>query len=323
MNQEDILYFWGNDTIMERPKIERLLLLVMLMSSKSDHTVEDIAQRLDITSRSVYRYIETLRKVGFAVDKRQSNLYKLVKIPGISIDFDKLIYFSEEEAYILNSLINGLDGTNSIKRGLQKKLSAIYDLTNLADIVIDKSIAQNVESLGNAIRSKKKVILKNYESAHSDTISDRTVEPFCFTTNYIDIWAYDLEKHENKVYKISRIDSVQIMQEYWENESAHNRPSADCFRMSGNKSIPIKLELSLRAKNLLLEEYPLAAKYLREEGNLWILETNVHDLAGVGRFVIGLAAEIRIISSPELEEYVQNYALEHIINRKRDPEAPL
>lgn len=132
-----------------------------------------------------------------------------------------------------------------------------------------------------------------------------------------------MEKHENKVYKISRIDSVEILTESWENESEHNRPSADCFRMSGNNSIPIKLELSLRAKNLLLEEYPLAAKYLREEGNLWILETNVHDLAGVGRFVIGLAAEIRIISSPELEEYVQNYATEHIINRKRDPEAPL
>lgn len=323
MNQEDIAYFWGNDTIMERPKIERLLLLVMLMSSKTDHTVEDMALRLDITTRSVYRYIETLRKVGFAVHKRQSNLYKLVKIPDNSIDLNKLIYFSEEEAYILNSLIKGLDGTNPIKHGLQKKLSAIYSLTNLADIVIDKNTAQSVESLGNAIRSKKKVILKNYESAHSDTISDRTVEPFCFTTNYIDVWAYDLEKRENKVYKISRIDSVEILSEFWENESKHNRPSADCFRMSGNNSIPIKMSLSLRAKNLLLEEYPLAAKHLREEDNLWILETNVHDLAGVGRFVIGLAAEIRIIDSPELEEYIQEYAMEHIINRKRDPRAPL
>ena len=308
---------------MDQPKIERMLLLMMLMSSKSDHTVEEISQRLGITTRSVYRYIETLRKVGFVVDKRQSNLYKLVKIPGISIDLNKLIYFSEEEAYIINSLINSLDGTNSLKTGLQKKLSAIYSLTSIADIITDKDSAENVESLGNAIRSKKKVILKNYESANSGTISDRTVEPFGFTTNYIDVWAYDLEKHRNKVYKISRVDSVEILTESWEHESEHNRPSADCFRMSGNRSIPVKLELSLRAKNLLLEEYPLAAKDLREIDDSWILETDVHDLAGVGRFVIGLSAEIKCIDSPELEKYIQEYAQKHIINRKRDPEAPL
>lgn len=308
---------------MDQPKIERLLLLIMLMSSKSDHTIEDIAQKLNISPRSVYRYIDTLRKVGFAVEKRQSNLYKLIKIPSISIGFNKLIYFSEEEAYILNSLINGLDGTNSLKTGLQKKLCAIYSLASIADLVTAKDSANNIELLGKAIQSKKKVILKSYESANSDTIYDRRVEPFAFSANFIDIWAYDLEKKENKVYKISRIASVEILEEIWEHESEHNRTSADCFRMSGNNSFHIKLELSLRAKNLLLEEYPLAAKYLQKKDNSWILETDVHDLAGVGRFVIGLAAEIRITDSPELEKYIQEYAMEHIINRKRDPEAPL
>lgn len=308
---------------MDQPKIERLLLLTMLMSSKSDHTIEDLAHKFNITPRSVYRYIETLRKAGFVVEKRQSNLYKLVKIPAISLDFNKLIYFSEEEAYILNSLINSLDGTNSLKIGLKKKLSAIYNLTSIADLVISKDSAKNIDSLGKAIQSRKKVILKSYESANSYTICDRRIEPFAFSSNFIDIWAYDLEKKENKVYKISRIASVEILEEMWEHESEHNRTSADCFRMSGNDSIHIKLELSLRAKNLLLEEYPLAAEHLQKKGNSWILETDVHDLAGIGRFVIGLAAEIKITDSPELEKYIQEYAMEHIINRKRDHEAPL
>ena len=297
---------------MDQPKIERLLRLIMLMASKADHTIEDMSVKLGITSRSVYRYIDTLRDCGFAIDKKRSNLYKLVKIPNSSVDFNKLIYFSDEEACIINSLISSLDNTNSLKTILQKKLCAIYDLTNLTEFVTDKSSAICVDKLGMAIRNKKQVILKGYESAHSQTISDKLVEPFSFSTNYIDVWAYDLEKHENRVYKISRIREVDILHDKWEHETEHKKAVTDCFRMNGSEEIPVKLELSIRAKNLLIEEYPLAEKDIRQVADKWILETTVRSLEGVGRFVIGLAADIAIIDSTVLEKYVQNYVKAHL-----------
>lgn len=297
---------------MDQPKIERLLRLIMLMASKADHTIEDMSVKLGITSRSVYRYIDTLRDCGFAIDKKKSNLYKLVKIPNSSVNFNKLIYFSDEEACIINSLISSLDNTNSLKTILQKKLCAIYDLTNLTEFVTDKSSAICVDKLGMAIRNKKQVILKGYESAHSQTISDKLVEPFSFSTNYIDVWAYDLEKHENRVYKISRIREVDILHDKWEHETEHKKAVTDCFRMNGSEEIPVKLELSIRAKNLLIEEYPLAEKDIRQVADKWILETTVRSLEGVGRFVIGLAADIAIIDSTVLEKYVQNYVKAHL-----------
>lgn len=297
---------------MDQPKIERLLRLIMLMASKADHTIEDMSVKLGITPRSVYRYIETLRVCGFAIDKKRSNLYKLVKIPNSSVDFNKLIYFSDEEACIINSLISSLDNTNSLKTILQKKLCAIYDLTSLTEFVTDKSSAICVDKLGMAIRNKKQVILKGYESAHSQTISDKLVEPFSFSTNYIDVWAYDLEKHENRVYKISRIRDVDILHDTWEHETEHKKAVTDCFRMNGSEEIPVKLELSIRAKNLLIEEYPLAEKDIRQVAGKWILETTVRSLEGVGRFVIGLAADISIIDSTVLEKYVQNYVKAHL-----------
>ena len=75
----------------------------------------------------------------------------------------------------------------------------------------------------------------------------------------------------------------------------------------------VKLRLGLRAKNLLLEEYPLAAKDITRKGAYWILETGVYDYAGVCRFYCGLADDIEILGSPELEAYVQEYAREHIV----------
>lgn len=55
------------------------------------------------------------------------------------------------------------------------------------------------------------------------------------------------------------------------------------------------------------EEYPLAEKDLRKEGDRWILDTMVSGMEGVGRFVIGLAHEIRILESDELKEYIRKF----------------
>ena len=52
-----------------------------------------------------------------------------------------------------------------------------------------------------------------------------------------------------------------------------------------------ELRLGIRAKNLLLEEYPLSARDLTRKGAYWILETGVYDYAGVCRFYCGLAED--------------------------------
>ena len=219
-----------------------------------------------------------------------------------------LIYFSEEEAYIVNSLINSLDSTNALKINLKKKLSAVYISTSLINYVQKKEIAEHIESLGKAMREKKIVILKGYESSHSGEISDRLIEPFEFSTNCFDIRGYDLEKEENRVFKISRIGKVIVMDEDWTNEARHQKSKTDCFRFSGYEQTPIKLEMSMMAKNLLIEEYPLAEPDIRKEGDKWILETMVSGMEGVGRFVIGLAHEIQVIDSPALENYINHFA---------------
>lgn len=297
---------------MDQPKIERLLRLMKMMSGNTNYTIDELAELLGISYRSIYRYIDTFKESGFVVEKLHSNVYKLGKMPKSYVDLKRLIYFSEEEAYIINSLINSLDNTNALKMNLLKKLSAVYSSTNIANYTYHKESALSIESLGEAIKGRKKVILKNYESGNSHMVSDRLVEPFDFTTNLIDVWCYDLEKKENKVFKISRIGDVRVLEEEWSEEEAHKKSFTDCFRMSGFEQTPVKLELGIMAKNLLLEEYPLAEKDLTKVNDTWILDTMVSDMAGVGRFVIGLAHDIKVIDSPELVEYIRVFVAKYL-----------
>ena len=289
-----------------------MLRLMKMMSGNTNYTIEELASKLGMSYRSVYRYIDTFKASGFVIEKLQKNVYKVGKMPRSHVDMSKLIYFSEEEAYLVNSMIDGLHPTNQLKIDLKKKLSAIYSCTSIANYVHSEDTASNIQELEKAVREKKKVILKAYESANSKGVSDRFVEPFEFTTNCIDIWGYDLEKKECRVFKISRISSVVILEDYWTNEDKHQKSKTDCFRMSSFEQTPVKLELSIRAKNLLLEEYPLAQADLKEIDGKWILDTMVSNMAGVGRFVIGLADEVKIIDSPALVEYIKDFVKNYL-----------
>ena len=176
-----------------------------LMTGNAYFTVEELADKLDTSYRSIYRYIDTFKELGFVVEKIHGNVYRLAKVPSSFKDLSRLVYFSDEEAKIVCSLIEGLDSTHALKASLYKKLAAVYDLTSIKEFKGSKSNAACIQALGNAMEDHKQVVLKNYASSNSGEVRDRLVEPFGFTNNHIDVWAYDCEKKENKIFKIHRI----------------------------------------------------------------------------------------------------------------------
>ena len=283
-----------------------------LLTGNVSRTIDSLAKELGITPRTVYRYIETIREAGFVVNKLYGNVYAMGKVTRGLSDFNKLIYFTEEEAYITARLIEGIDNNNVLKRDLQRKLSCVYDSTSIANYIGNAAIADNVEALVDAIKHKKQVVLKQYESAHSNEAKDRLVEPIVFTANMIDIWAYDVENAEPRMFKVTRIHSVEETDTPWEFQAKHKVPKPDVFRMTGRINEKIVLLLNTRAKSLLVEEFPLAEKDLRREDGKWILHTTIHSLEGAGRFVIGLAADIKILEGDALKKYIQNYQKKYI-----------
>ena len=299
---------------MEQPRVERTLRLMRLMSGNAYLTVEQLAKRLDTSTRSIYRYIDTFKTSGFAVEKIDDSIYRLISMPSGYKDLQKLIYFSEEEARVLTYLIESLDETNSLKSSLYRKLCAVCDTKSIKEYSGTSKNAANVQALGNAMKDRKTVILKDYSSSSSGTVRDRVVEPFEFTNNHIDIWAYDCEKKDVRLFKIARIGWVDILPIDWQHEDEHDKGYLDAFRMQGKTQTHVRLEMTLRAKNLLCEEFPLAEPDITEKDGKYILDTKVSKMEGVGRFVIGLMGDIRVLDSPELVAYIDDYISINISN---------
>ncbi len=293
---------------MDQPKFELLLRLMMLVTANTTYTVDQLAERLNMSRRTIYRYIDTFRDAGFVI-KKSGDCIRLDKASPHFKDISQLVHFTEEEAVILKSAIESIDDTNLLKQNLKRKLYAVYDNKTLADTVVKGKNAPNIRNLIEAIEEERQVILHGYQSAHGSAVRDRRVEPFAFTTNYVQVWCYDAEDGRCKLFKSSRIGSVELTETPWEHKADHHEGFIDIFRLHGeNARTRVQLELGLLAYNLLIEEYPLAERDIKPLGEgRWLLDTEVAGMAGVGRFVVGLLDNIRIIDSPELKAYLKEY----------------
>ena len=297
---------------MDQPKLERLLRLMKLLTANTTYNVDQLAERLQMSRRTVYRYIDTFREAGFVI-KKTGDCIRLDKASPHFRDISQLVHFTEEEAHILKSAIENIDDTNLLKQNLKRKLYSVYDNRTLADTVVRGKNAPNIRQLVEAIEEEQQVTLRDYQSGHGGGVRDRQVEPFAFTTNYVQVWCFDLESNSNKLFKTARIGEVELTGTSWQHEEQHEEGFIDVFRIHGQQRHRIRLELGLLAYNLLCEEYPLAERDVHALGKgRWMLDTEVAGMAGVGRFVVGLLDDIRIVDSPELTDYIKKYIADNL-----------
>ena len=283
---------------MDQPKIERVLRLMQLMSGLRHYTIEELAERLETSPRSIYRYIDTFKSVGYAV-RKEGGVPRLVKMDDRD-DIAQLVHFTDEEAYVVNRLIDALDNGNVLKQSLRRKLRAVYDCSSVADCIVHGKDAENVHALIEAIDGKRQVRLVDYASSHSGVVRDRWVEPFDFTTDYNQVWCYDLEDEKNKLFKTTRIGRVDVQKEEWTAEEKHERGFVDVFRFSGPERYRVKMELDVRARNFMVECFPLSEQYIVmvEEGK-WLLDTVVCGMVGAQSFELTVAGA-KIVESEKV-----------------------
>ena len=319
---------------MDQPKIHRELRLIILMSGPRQYTIQQLAEELEISQRSVYRYIDTFKEAGIDIVKVDDYKYRIRTLaPGVK-DLSKVVYFSPEEAFIVNSLIDSLDPTNSLKADLMKKLAAIYDETSIATLSDKPVSAAKIQTLVEAIREKKVVRIVGYASSHSGMTGDYLVEPFEMTSNYRGVWAYDLSDGKNKRFIVIRMEDVVKTGEGWTMAHAHHATPMDAFRIHGEEEYHVVLRMNNVARNLMVEEYPLTEKDIEpqnvilaeedvalsrglvlpehdmedEEEEFWIYDGMVRGLDGIGRFVLSLSDNIEVMEGDELIAFLKEHA---------------
>lgn len=302
---------------MEQAKIERLLRLMAMLSSNVTYDIRDIADRLGCHWRTVYRYLDTFRDAGFSVERIADYRYRLSTLKTGIADLSNVIYFTDEEAHMVNRLIDGLDPDNVLKAGLKEKLMSIYDTTSIATRIDGRSNARTIEVLEAAIREKRVAVVRGYVSSYAGQTRSFRLEPFEFTDNFSSVWAFDLASGKNKRYKIHRIGEAVLTDEPWTREYAHRSEPMDAFHFHGETEYHVVLAMNNVAKNLMVEEFPLTENDIRagepvtvdgQEDQTWIYDGHVRGIWGIGRFVLGLNRNIVVLEGDELKAFLLDNA---------------
>ena len=289
---------------MRHDKLERELRLLLLLAENHSYTIEELCGKVGISRRNLYYYLEFFRDSGFKVEKRGA----YYSIDRSSPFFDHLvsrISFTEEEAVLLRRMLDKAEHGNALIANLKRKLKQFYDFDILADEQLREHAVQNIGPLDDAIKLQRQVILKGYSSPHSQTVRDRFVEPFLLLNNNNEVRCYEPSSGMNKTFKVSRMQGVQELDSEWAYADRHRRMYTDVFMFSGEELMPVELTLGPLSYNILREEYPQAMPYVADgiDGR-HTLRLDVCSYAGIGRFVLGLYDDIRVLGGDGFKQYL-------------------
>lgn len=196
-------------------QINRLFETIYILLHKKTTTAKELAERFEVSERTIYRDIETLSSAGIPIYASQG------KGGGISLldDYvlDKSILSEREQNEILYAL-QSLSVTKAPQMNqVLAKLSSLFNKNNTSWIEVDFSPWGSDESsigqftiLKDAILNHRIIEFDYFNS--SGEKSTRRAEPMklIFKVNAWYLQAFCLTKNTNRTFKISRMSDLWI-----------------------------------------------------------------------------------------------------------------
>lgn len=260
---------------------QRQLKLVSLLAGNRQLDVNQLAEVMHMGRRQIYRYLELLRQSGFLFNVRGS------------------VYTLLPSSPYLHTLRRRLNGDT-------------HPYSTPAGEGLDAQQEDNLAQVCQALAEHRQVIIRNYHSQNSHTTTDRTVEPFHLFPGGDTVLCFEVATHKSKTFRFSRMESVQVLPTPWQHAEEHELPVTDMFGYNSTQEpTHVTLRLTPRAHQLLIEEYQVEQGSIEPLADLpggtphhYLLHTYYCHCEGIGRFVMGLAADIEIIDDPVLTSYV-------------------
>jgi len=274
-------------------KLLRLLQLISVLQASPAKTMKSIAKMIGSTERTVYRYLDLLKAVGFNVEKDTNHK---VYIDNGVLDIKQM--FTADEIKLIQESIKVVAKSSPLKDSIIQKLSLNNEAALAGNNLLKVHLSNLVEKVTKGIQERKVIVLKKYYSANSQQISDRQVEPIKFTDNYTSLVAYEISSGRIKYFNLERITDVLVKNLKMTNESKHEDVKPDVFGFGEKeKSYELRMKMSLRAWLFLKDEYPMTIPYTKKDKKSgdYILKTTVYSLVPAKRFAKGLPGEIEFL----------------------------
>lgn len=196
--------------------IDRLIQIIFLLLRHENITAKQLAQELGVSTRTIYRDINTLSIAGIPITSQKGYGGGLSLLEGFALDKS---YFTQEEQSNIIQALQILKSSHypDADRTLNK-VAGLFSHTLQSDwLEIDFSYwgspekeRRNMTALERAVINKYVIRFTYYNSEL--TITEQTVEPLklLFKSHSWYLIAFSRRREEIRTYKLSRIRNLQI-----------------------------------------------------------------------------------------------------------------
>ncbi len=255
-------------------QINRLFEIIYILLDKKKVTSKELAQRFEVSSRTIYRDIETLSSAGIPVYMRKGKGGGISLLPNFVLN--KAVITDKEKEEILSSL-KAVNAVNLNKTDTTlNKLSSLFGESNTDWIEVNFSSWSNVKKetdIFNIIKCsilEKKVISFSYSSSKGHQ-TVREVEPLklCFKSSAWYLYGYCKSKCDFRFFKLSRIRNLSSSNEIFQRKCPSPIFSDD--NLFNKDYLKLKLKLSADVAYRVYDEFE---NYDKQEDGSFIVEIN-------------------------------------------------
>ena len=304
--------------------VTRLLTLLDLLQSRPRISAAQAAERLEVESRSVRRYIAVLQDFGVPVEAVRGRYGGYRLRPGYKLP--PLMWTDEEALAVtlglrvvqqlgLSKAVPTVESTLAkiervLPATLRERVQAVQETVTLD--LAGHSMAQpsgHVLSLSTAAYQRKTVWLRYYAGSE-DEASEREFD--CYGLVYhSDRWyavGYCHLRQDIRVFRLDRIGALKV------GADRFARPANfDClaYTVQAFAAIPSRwlaealLQTSMEG---IREAVPATFATLEETREGILLRAYDDDLAHTARFLVGLGCPFHVLQPPELKEELRKLA---------------
>ena len=294
-------------------KIDRLIGILSILLQKKKTTALELAERFEVSRRTINRDIENLCKAGIPIQTSQGAGGGISIREGFAMD--RTLLTSKDMKMILAGLrsLDSVSGSHYYGQLMEKIKPGSSDIVTGSDaILIDLSswnkdaIAPKVSFIQDAIEERT-ILAFDYYAPSGD--SHREIEPYYLIFKWSSWYVYGfcLMRHDFRMFKLNRMSEIRCLERHFEmrNVQAPNLSIGSLYP----PAIKVKAIVEAKMKWRLSEEFGPDCFTVREDGRL-LFSGFYSDEDGLLAWILTFGDQMKLLEPDWMKE-----KLLHIANK--------
>ena len=292
----------------------RLFEIIYLLLNKKRVTAKELAERFGVSSRTIYRDIDTISLAGIPVYTEKGKGGGISLLPDFVLS--KSILSEQEQSEILAALQGLTQIQSADTQHVLQKLSAIFNKTAVSWLEVDFSDwSFEREDYWGGFKSailERRVAEFDYYSAYGEK-TRRRVEPvqLWFKSRAWYLKAFDLIKQDMRLFKLTRVRSLTVTDETFGERNLLAIPISQSQPSNERKDVTLRLCIKPEMAHRVLDEFAAVVEEQKPDGS-YIVSLCWPEDNWVYGTILSFGEFIEVLDPPHIRDIIREKAKKNI-----------